>query len=350
MYPLTRGECLNQLGLTSSGDAIAAREAFTLALSLTPKDDQLDAVSARRRAFVGRAAAHRATDDLEGALRDLDDAKALDPDPSVGLPPLPGVINRMCHQSNAPAARVALTPGCQVGYMDHTGCCINRILQNNVAKSGFQPYPSDPAAHNNRPSHHVRIFGAQLFQELGRHEEAVACYIEGIALIEAQNGGQGCDATFQPLVDLAVSERALSALYVNVKVGGGGGSRNKEGREEGSSQGSQGGGKGEGVDDESSTYSSYGTSVSGDGEVDEEGVKVIPKTWLARSIEHLVGRCKLNSVDPQLESDWFKKEPLPLNINPGFKMCLSNQTCATTTWSGRCRSARATYAPRSTSA
>jgi hypothetical protein len=31
-----------------------------------------------------------------------------------------------------------------------------------------------------------------------------------------------------------------------------------------------------------------------------------------------------------LKATGFK--PLPLNINPGFKMCLSTSTCATTTW------------------
>jgi hypothetical protein len=34
-----------------------------------------------------------------------------------------------------------------------------------------------------------------------------------------------------------------------------------------------------------------------------------------------VGRCTLTPPDPQLKGAWF--QPLPLNINPGFKMCLS---------------------------
>jgi hypothetical protein len=33
-----------------------------------------------------------------------------------------------------------------------------------------------------------------------------------------------------------------------------------------------------------------------------------------------------------LKATGFK--PLPLNINPGFKMCLSNSTCAATLWYG----------------
>jgi hypothetical protein len=47
---------------------------------------------------------------------------------------------------------------------------------------------------------------------------------------------------------------------------------------------------------------------------------------------YAVGRCKLNAVDPQLESDWFQTF-IPLNIDPGFNMGLStcDSTCATTT-------------------
>jgi hypothetical protein len=44
-----------------------------------------------------------------------------------------------------------------------------------------------------------------------------------------------------------------------------------------------------------------------------------------------VRRCKLNSVlTHSLKATGYK--PLPLNINPGFKMCLSNSTCAATQW------------------
>lgn len=45
-----------------------------------------------------------------------------------------------------------------------------------------------------------------------------------------------------------------------------------------------------------------------------------------------VGLCKLNYIDPQLESDWFQTF-IPLNIDPGFNMGLStcDSTCATTT-------------------
>jgi hypothetical protein len=40
-----------------------------------------------------------------------------------------------------------VTPGCRIGYMEHTGGChqLNRVLKhnNNVVKSGgVQPYPS----------------------------------------------------------------------------------------------------------------------------------------------------------------------------------------------------------------
>jgi voltage-gated potassium channel Kch len=50
------------------------------------------------------------------------------------------------------------------------------------------------------------------------------------------------------------------------------------------------------------------------------------------------GRCRLNSVDPQLERR-LVSNPYPWNTNPGFKMCLSNSTRATTSrrWSSSSR-------------
>ena len=45
----------------------------------------------------------------------------------------------------------------------------------------------------------------------------------------------------------------------------------------------------------------------------------------------VVGRCKLNAVDPKLESDDWFQTLAPLNVNPGLKKCaLQNATtCAT---------------------
>ena len=49
--------------------------------------------------------------------------------------------------------------------------------------------------------------------------------------------------------------------------------------------------------------------------------------------QHEVGRCTLSPPYPQLKGAWYPGgfKPLPLNIIPGFKMCLSKSACATTT-------------------
>jgi hypothetical protein len=68
----------------------------------------------------------------------------------------------------------------------------------------------------------------------------------------------------------------------------------------------------------------------------------------AAAVVCAVGRCKLKYVvTHSLKATGFK--PLPLNINPGFKMCLSNATCATTArrcWRWARRSAGAPPPPR----
>jgi hypothetical protein len=61
---------------------------------------------------------------------------------------------------------------------------------------------------------------------------------------------------------------------------------------------------------------------------------------LERAAGGMAGRYTLNSVDPYaLNATGFK--PLPLNINPSFKLCFSNSTCAVTArrmrWWGRWR-------------
>jgi hypothetical protein len=64
----------------------------------------------------------------------------------------------------------------------------------------------------------------------------------------------------------------------------------------------------------------------------------------ARAKGDAVGRCKLNAVDPQLESAWF--QPLTYEVKkPVSEFCLSNAPCAATTraWSPRATSSCSTW-------
>ena len=115
----------------------------------------------------------------------------------------------------------------------------------------------------------VRLLTARALVSTGRLEAAAAAFAEGVALVEEERG-QGCDAAFQPLLELAACERKLH-----------------EAREE------------EEEESESESESSRGVHTrggdEGDGRTDEEaaGTKEEDEAsasgigWLARAIEHL---------------------------------------------------------------
>jgi hypothetical protein len=61
--------------------------------------------------------------------------------------------------------------------------------------------------------------------------------------------------------------------------------------------------------------------------------RVVANMMIQQGHCYKAGRCTLTPPDPQLKGAWYPGgfKPLPLNINPGFKMSLSNATCAATT-------------------
>jgi len=139
--------------------------------------------------------------------------------------------------------------------------------------------------------------------------------LAGIALVEAQEGGQGCDATFDPLVELARSERALYLLTGGGgPAGAGGGAGGGEGEAGGGGEGggadgeggggggdAAGGGKEGKVEEAAEAGRNSGGGGGGGGGSssvgdDDDGRRrhrlstvdtPTPKTWLERSIEHL---------------------------------------------------------------